>query len=548
MKLKMFLLSGIMILILVNCVIVKEMIPQKPTTSVSPFDLNPIPKENFIPDTRIGMEFFFVKGYDEPHTPPNVKPTKALESFLAETTGSSDLNRSGVVRFYDREKPSKRIMIILPGIYSGAGTLANLAKAIVRRNVETEVWIWERRANQLEDRRLLNRALKEKNPKLLYNILEPGTLNIKKGSFYQPSKEDISFVGYWGLEVQLHDAYNVVKEAKKRSGEVVLAGYSLGVLYTTLFLANNFGTKEKPEAGYSLVDKAILFDGPPQVEGYVTSENIYDAGVYIIPPNLVDGKKDLESGKVYPCNGSVDRDMSMFYKFDLKAVLAIIAPDKLSPEPYNYLGRKMPITNYAQYMLGTDDNYSFFKLFTATVGRADAQHFGKFNYDDSVTITGLTKGKDKIDWIMRKEGDKTEFNNPDDYLWAANTDYFDMPEWYQPTRILLDLGSIHYNDTTNGWQSKYFNITENEKINVPMLCIGLSRGLSSRIDIYQNYRKMVSSKNFTILMINSLTHLDGDTMTDNGTRQYIADTAVNWLTGRKLLATDINNGALYMEK
>jgi hypothetical protein len=543
MKLRTLTLLLILILTFSGCVVIKEMLPQTPTPSVSPFDLNQISTEKFLPDEKIGMEIFYVKGFDEPHTPPDVKASKNLEDFLNETQGIVDLNRSSVVRFFNKGVKSERILVIVPGIYSGAGTIANLAKAIVRRNSGTEAWVWERRANQLEDRRLTIEALKEKSTDTLIKTINPKNYKIIKGSFYQPTKEEISFVGYWGLNVQLNDLKNIILEARKRSKEVYISGYSLGVIYTTLFLANNFGTKEKPEAGFSLVDRAILFDGPPVLEGYAKNENVYQNGLYIIPVNFVDGVKNLESGKVYPCNGSADRDMSIFFKFDLQATLATLDPEGLYPEPYGI--SKLKITNIANYFLTQDDNYQFFKLFSATLGRADAKYFGNISYKDTALITGLPDGKDKIDWISRKEGDKVEFNNPDDYLWTSNNEYFDIPEWYQPTRTLLEIGSVSFNDTSSGWQSKYFKFTENKNINIPILCIGLSRGLSSRIDIYHNYEKLISSKDFSIIMINSLTHVDGNSLTDNKTRQFLADVATNWIYGNKLISKEKNNVAYY---
>ncbi|HOV12896.1 MAG TPA: hypothetical protein PK771_01325, partial [Spirochaetota bacterium] len=381
-------------------------------------------------------------------------------------------------------------------------------------------------------RRVLIKAIEKENPKILLDLLKPGSIDLKKGVYYQPSTEDISFVGYWGMNVQLGDLYNIVKLAKTKSKSVILSGYSLGVLYVTNFLGNDFDNSDNMEAGFSLVDKAILFDGPPSVDAYVKTESCYKNGVTIIPNNFIDGKDKLESGKYYPSNGDGSRIMDVFFKMDLKAILAGYIPDELSPENYKINLKSYKITNYAKYLIDIDDNYAFFKLFTATLGRADAKHLGKFSYYDTLEINGLSDGKDRIEWIDQNNFETIEFNNPKDYINTATNKMFNLSEWYQPTRILLDFGSVHFNDTSKGWQKKYFNITQTKNITIPILSVGLARGLVQKEAIFSGYRERTSSKDFTIIMVDRITHVDGNTMTDNNTRQFFADITANWLLTR----------------
>ncbi len=530
-------ISLVILFFISNCVIITELIPQKPSPSIHPKDILFI--ENLIDDKDIDIELFYVDGFDEPHTPPNVKPTKALEEFLLETKGNINLNQVGIVRVYHKNKNAKRIQIIITGIYSGAGTNINLAKSIVKRDENIEVWVLERRANQLEDRRKILKAIEEKKPDILLSMVEKDKFVLKKDSFYKPSKEDISFLGYWGLNVQLRDLYNVVLFAKNRVKEVILSGYSLGVLYVTNFLAMDFDETDKVLAGYTLVDRVILYDGPTVLDGYVKTEAEYLTGVYTIPANFIDGKKPLEENRVYPANGNGDGNINPFVIHDIKMALAYIVPDSLSIENYkNFLG-EFPITNLAKFLIEFDDNYLPFKLFTASLGRADAQHIGKFGWYDIVQVRGLSPNKSYIDWLPREKNNCNEFNNYKDYLWAGLNQYCNMAEWYQPTRILLDFGSIHYNDTSKGWQKKYFSITQTKNINNKFLSVGLSRGLSSRVENYLKYKKLISAQDFTIIMIDGITHLDGDTMTDNGARQIIADLTVNWLNNKEIVSKEV---------
>ncbi|HOJ64562.1 MAG TPA: hypothetical protein PLE45_09085 [Spirochaetota bacterium] len=529
MNKKIILCISIISILLQGCVIITELIPQKPSPSIHPREI--LLAENLIDDNNIGIELLYVDGFNEPHTPPNVKPTEALEKFLMETKGNINLNQVGIVRVYNKTKKADKIQIIITGIYSGAGTNINLAKAIVKRDENIEVWVIERRSNQLEDRRKILKAIKENKPTILLDMVEKDKFVLKKDAFYRPSKEDISFLAYWGLNTQLKDIYNVVNFARERANEIILSGYSLGVLYVTNFLGMDFDETENVLAGYTLVDKVILYDGPTVLDGYIKTESQYLTGVYAIPANFIDGKKPLEENRVYPANGNGGGDISPFILSDIKMALALILPDSLSIEPY----KNLPITNLAKFLVEFDDNYLMFKLFTGSFGRADAKHSGKFGWYDTVKITGLSENKKYIDWIPRKEGDCTEFNNYRDYLWAGLNEYCNMAEWYQPTRILLDFGSIHNNDTSKGWQKKYFNVTQTKNINNKFLCIGLSRGLSSRVENYLKYKNLISSNDFTIIMIDGITHLDGDTMSDNGTRQIVADITYNWLNNRNIV-------------
>lgn len=515
-------------------VIIGELIPKKPTASVKLKDIAKIQVNELLPESDVGFEVFYVKGYKEPHTPDLVEPKKRLKEFLLETHGSYDLNRSVIFRFFNKTKKADKIVILVTGIYSGAGTVSNLALSIVRRLSDSEVWIWERRANLLEDRRVFIKALKERKSSIILEKFEKDKFKLKENSFYQPLTEDISFVGYWGVNVLLTDLLNVVKEAKNRASQVMLAGYSLGVLYVTNFLASKFNIDDKEVFGYSLVDKTVLLDGPPMINGYIKSEYQYQTGVIILPYNVIEGKSKLESGKYYPCNATVSRDMSFFFVINSKATLAYLAPNELSIEPYKVNNNYLPITNLAKFLIEFDDNYQRFKLFTATFGRAEAEHTGKFSPSTVVKVKSLAQDKKVIQWRPFSEFEGIEFNNHIEYLKAECNEYFNMEEWYQPTRILLDFGSIHHNDTSRGWQKKYFNITGNIGIKVPFLCVGLSRGLTSQINSYLEYKRKISSNDFTIVMLDEITHLDGDTITDNGSRPVIADIVANWLYNKNI--------------
>ncbi|OHD44715.1 MAG: hypothetical protein A2Y29_05720, partial [Spirochaetes bacterium GWE2_31_10] len=459
-----------------NCAIVKQMLPavKESKTGVSPLSI----EEEVIKNTNVQLEIFSVAGYNEPHTPPLQKPTRRLEDFLLRTHGTIDLNRSLVYKYYNPEFQSTTIQVMVAGIHSGVGTIANLAEAIVLRSPETEVWIWERRSNLLEDRSLFIETLQTKNTSRLLESLEPDTYKPKADIIFTPTTDDISFAGFWGFNVFAGDLFNVINKAKSLEKKVILSGYSLGVMYVTNFLANLFTTDGVAEPGYSLVDGAVLYDGPSQIDAYVTSENKYKKGIYIFPPgNFIHGINELETGKIYPCNTDGTGAIDPFFKIETKAILAAIAPDDIAPIRYTSGFQSFNISNLASALVEVDDNYHPFKLFTATLGRADANHFGVFSKKSVVSITGYSNNKIHIDWIYPEHFPGEEFNDIPQFLYTVSNKTFNSSDWYQPTRILLDLGSIHKNDTSRGWQKSYFSVSENSKINIPMLAIGLTKGL-----------------------------------------------------------------------
>lgn len=522
--LKKVFLSGIAVFIFSSCVIVKEMIPKKSSAALRPEAVKALQVVN----NSVHMEKFFVAGFPEPHTPPMVSPTKELNKFLMEVHGDIDLNKSVVVRYFLPNKESKNIQIIVPGIYSGAGTVCNMAEGIVMRSPDTEVWIWERRSNLLEDRRGFIKALSKNDKEIVEKSCKPGTFEPLPGALFVPKTEDIPFAGYWGLNVLLNDLYNVVKTAKAKGKKVIISGYSLGVLYTTVFLANDFLPGDGIEAGYSLVDGAILYDGPPMIDAYIKNERMYRTGVYIFPPgNFIDGTNNLENAFVFPCNTDGSGSINIFYKMECKALLAAIDPDGLSPVKYKTPLFKHDITNLASCLVDVDDNYFPFKLFTSTVGRADATHLGIFSERGFAFILSPSKGKSVIDWIGPENYDD-EYNNIEKCLYCASNKDFNISEWYQPTRVLLDLGSIDRLDTKSGWQNKYFSVTENHNVNIPILAIGLTRGLSGSVDIYKNYFSTIKTNDTDIFIVGGLTHLDGDSISGSG-RNALADLSVSWI-------------------
>jgi pimeloyl-ACP methyl ester carboxylesterase len=514
-------------------VVVKELLPAPKAEGTSPDIVATVP----LTDEPLKYDYFTVQGYQEPHTPPLVEPTESLRSLLMRNNGSIDLNRSAVVEVTHSEFDSETVLVFIPGIFAGAGSLLNLGTAVAARMPDDDIWLWERRTNFLEDRKAIVEAYATGEYEALTRLWgEPGKNGIRSvrdDVFYQPAKEDIPFVGHWGVELMLRDLHEVVLAARERYQNVVLVGYSLGALYLSTYLAMEIETDgEKILYGNDFVDSIIYLDGPPMLAGYAKRESQYLNGVFIIPFNRVNGLRALEAGTVYPSNATISREFSTLFAIDLSAAMAITNPTATHINPYRASGRNWPVSNLAQYFLFIDDNYQNIKLFTGSFGRAKAKQNGKFEYYSQVKVKGADESG-RIDWESPSEANG-EWNEPLEYLAAGMYTDFNLSEWYQPTRIMLDFGTIAENDTSTGWQSKYFSITGTKYIDKPVLAIGLARGLAYEKSVYENFLEKTSVTDASVHVIGDLTHLDGSSMTDTNRSQTLADMIANWIAGKPL--------------
>ncbi len=185
------------------------------------------------------VRFNVLKGYDSPGTP-------------------KDLNKVGIVKTGDPK--AKNILVLNPGTSAGGGYFEPLAKSLIGRLPNWQVWSVERRENFLEDQSELDKAKRGKaTPRQVFDYYL-GFLNdpsVTKHVTYL-TNSDASYARQWGMKVEVKDLHKVVKQASKRDRNVVMGGHSLGGSITTAYATWNFGNQPgaKDLSGLVLIDGA----------------------------------------------------------------------------------------------------------------------------------------------------------------------------------------------------------------------------------------------------------------------------------------------------
>jgi pimeloyl-ACP methyl ester carboxylesterase len=148
----------------------------------------------------------------------------------------------------------------MPGTIGGAGDFALLARAIVDRTGDLQVWSIDRRSQPLEDTEMFAR-------------LEAGEATLQEAFDYylgwivnggQPADHftfldtsSVPFARDWGMKTALEDARQVVLRAGARGRKVILGGHSLGASLAAAYAAWDFDGRP----GYKDLNGIVLIDG-----------------------------------------------------------------------------------------------------------------------------------------------------------------------------------------------------------------------------------------------------------------------------------------------
>jgi pimeloyl-ACP methyl ester carboxylesterase len=154
---------------------------------------------------------------------------------------------------------AKNILILVPGTSASAAYFEPLAKDIVRKTPNWQVWSVERRENLLEDHSVLTRAKQGKanGPQLFDYYL--GYLSDPKvtNHFQLIPDAQVAFARQWGMQVAVEDLHRVVQAAKRHGGRVVMGGHSLGGSITTAYATWDFNG----HAGANDLSGLVFIDG-----------------------------------------------------------------------------------------------------------------------------------------------------------------------------------------------------------------------------------------------------------------------------------------------
>jgi pimeloyl-ACP methyl ester carboxylesterase len=157
--------------------------------------------------------------------------------------------------FVNKIGPPKasRVLVLVPGFIGGAGDFRLIARDIVRRVPDLQVWAIDRRSNALEDTSVFATGDPDKAFSYYLN-LQP-----VDGRRFQPlNGRDFPYTRQWGLEVSLQDIRRVVLMARLQGArKVILGGHSLGA--STAVAYSTWDFDDRP--GYKDIDGLVLIDG-----------------------------------------------------------------------------------------------------------------------------------------------------------------------------------------------------------------------------------------------------------------------------------------------
>jgi pimeloyl-ACP methyl ester carboxylesterase len=155
---------------------------------------------------------------------------------------------------------ARNVLVLNPGTSASAAYFAPLAKSIVAKAKNWQVWAVERRENLLEDQSMFDRAkAKKATPQQVFDYYLGWIKNSSITSHVRliPDSE-VGYARQWGMNTEIQDLRRVVLRAQRLGGKVVVGGHSLGGSITSAYATWDFGGKPGARglAGLVFIDGA----------------------------------------------------------------------------------------------------------------------------------------------------------------------------------------------------------------------------------------------------------------------------------------------------
>jgi pimeloyl-ACP methyl ester carboxylesterase len=206
-------------------------------------------------------------------TPANaVDPGSTLETQFGSTVFS--LNNVTYTRFHvPGAGDPDAVLILIPGFAGGSHSFKYLAENLLVRaqaggTLTLEVWAYDRRTNQLEDRSGAALGETERDPLLAFNWYfgqQAGLPNdprlSRRAAFH--AGEDVPFIANWTPNVFARDIDVLVEAASSLPGapKVFLGGHSLGTTFLARYASTDLDPGAGVEPGFAKLAGLVLFEG-----------------------------------------------------------------------------------------------------------------------------------------------------------------------------------------------------------------------------------------------------------------------------------------------
>ena len=339
---------------------------------------------------KVPVKFKTLRGFPSPVTPEN-------------------LNVVGVLKIGDPK--ADNVLVLNPGTSASAAYFQPLARTIVKRLPEWQVWSVERRENYLEDQSVLN--LLKQGTASTSDVFNYYLNHIGQPGAYQPMQDSqVPFAREWGMNTEINDLRIVAKAAARRGRNVAMGGHSLGGTITTAYATWDFNGRPggRDLSGLVLIDGA---SSPTPVTADQASTSLND---------LQSSSPWLDFGRIpAPFAGLFGMVGSALTKADPNG-RAVLADWPLLPSYLRPPGGIVP-TNEGGFGFGTDAATSPPSL------RAAQVHAGH-----------LAASGDPRPWV--RDGAITPIRRWATMFSGWGLQNLDGTAWYHPLRLTIDAGAV----------------------------------------------------------------------------------------------------------
>ena len=464
MKLKLHLLLSLLLLLLPACMSIPQVHLPLSIPAVS-YRAEP---------TSITTEYIHLPGFAEPNTP-------------------NEFNQTMYLRYYLPADKAQTILVLVPGLYGGAMSFDILARQLVAAIPNLEVWAVDRRANLLEDRSIMQTALKQHHPMLAYNYYIKNSAS--ENSFQPLASDQLGFMRNWSLEVHLYDLHEIIKRAEGSAETVVLGGHSLGGSMIGFYSAFVF-----PDGiGYEHIEGLFLIDG---VLGRTGGFGLEGEKTILGELNLIPSLADLKAGRGEPYSSL--RSPTIFAKREAMALMARFDPEGLAPEDT----ASFALSKLAAISIPDDDDYSLSTIFSSSMGEAVGASFSG-NLPAALlssvgiyskSVKGVAEGYDYVRW--ERTNNSLEVVDPVALTKSWSSVATNRSKWYFPLRLALSVEQYDMQlENTPG-----FILTH--QVPTATLAVGAERGLVDSLESFSAYSNLRAGSPFSMYILSGFTHLD----------------------------------------
>jgi pimeloyl-ACP methyl ester carboxylesterase len=307
---------------------------------------------------------------------------------------------------------ARNVLVLNPGTSASAAYFAPLAKSIVAKAKNWQVWAVERRENLLEDQSMFDRAkAKKATPQQVFDYYLGWINNSSITSHVRLIPDgEVGYARQWGMNTEIQDLRRVVLRAQKLGGKVVVGGHSLGGSITSAYATWDFGGKPGARglAGLVFIDGA---SSPTPMTASDAQQRLTD---------LDNGSPWLSFGGIAaPFTGLFNTSGSLSVLLDPNSPSLGQASGLL---PANIVP-SIPVTNIGQYGYALDTE-------TSPPNLAAAQgHLGH------LAASGDPRGWDDA-------GELTPIRRFAQMFSGWGLKGLDGTAWYHPLRLTIDAGAV----------------------------------------------------------------------------------------------------------